>query len=116
MNTLPAAEQDDGFDDPFVVAGIRFHNLCLADQDGVARREEVWRIETANTIGWQRGDDRFIVINKAGDWYEIKDLSTSLRQGEYREVRTGWPMHVQSDGTIKHWSVPPRSAMMFVRV
>lgn len=116
MNTLPPEQQDDRYDDPFVVAGIRFHNLCLAGAGGVQRREEIWRIETPTTIGWQRGNDRFIVINKAGDWYDIRDLNTSLKQGQYEEVRTGWPLHVQSDGTIKQWSVPPRSAMMFVRV
>lgn len=116
MNTLPEPERDDRFDDPFIVAGIRFHNLCLAGQDGVARREEVWRIETPNAIGWQRGNDRFIVINKAGEAYEITQLGTSLKPGAYKELRTGWPMHVQPDGTITHWKVPPRSAMMFIRV
>jgi alpha-amylase len=113
---MPSGEQDDRYDDEFIVAGIRFHNLCLASTGGVQRREEIWRIETPNVIGWQRGNDRFIVINKAGDWYEIKGLNTSLKQGEYKEVRTGWPLNVQSDGTIKRWNVPPRSAMMFVRV
>jgi alpha-amylase len=116
MNTLPNADQDDRFNDPFVVAGVRFHNLCLAGQDGVGQRQEVWRIETANTIGWQRGTDRFIVINKAGEPYEINNLGTSLQPGAYKEVRTGWPMQVQSGGTVVHWSVPPRSAMMFVRI
>jgi alpha-amylase len=116
MNTLPQAEQDDLFDDPFVVAGIRFHNLSLADTGGVARRPEVWRIETHDAIGWQRGDDRFIVINKAASWFAIDNLGTSLQPGEYKEIRTGWPMHVQSDGQIRHWDMPPRSAMMFVRV
>jgi alpha-amylase len=115
MKTLPAGERDDRFDDPFVVAGIRFHNLCLADQGGVPRRKEVWRIETPNTIGWQRGDDRFIVINKAGHWYDINNLNTTLHPGTYTEVRNGWPLHVQPNHTIHHWSVPPRSAMMFVR-
>jgi len=116
MNTLSPEQQDDRYDDPFVVAGIRFHNLCLAGAGGVQRREEIWRIETPATIGWQRGNDRFIVINKAADWYDIKDLNTSLKQGEYKEVRTGWSLHVQSNGAIKQWNVPPRSAMMFVRV
>jgi alpha-amylase len=116
MNTLPEAEQDDRFDDPTVAAAIRFHNLCLAGQGGVARRPDVWRIETADAVGWQRGEDRFVVINKAAAPFEVRDLPTSLRDGEYREVRTGWPMHVQPGGAIRHWSVPPRSAAMFVRV
>jgi alpha-amylase len=116
MNTLPQAEQDDRFDDPLVVAAIRFHNLCLADTGGVIRRPDVWRIETPDAIGWQRGTDRFVVINKAAAPFEIADLRTTLQEGEYREVRTGWPMHVQPGGTIQRWSVPPRSAVMFVRV
>lgn len=116
MSTLSPEQQDDRYDDPFVVAGIRFHNLCLADAGGVKRREEIWRIERPNTIGWQRGNDRFIIINKATDWYDIRDLGTSLLQGEYKEVRTGWPLKVQSGGTIKRWHVPPRSAMMFIRI
>src|SRR4051812_39260871 len=55
MNTLPNAEQDDRFDDPIIVAGIRFHNLCLADTGGISRRPDLWRIEMPNAIGWQRG-------------------------------------------------------------
>jgi len=116
MDTLPKAEQDDRFDDPIIVAGIRFHNLCLADTGGVSRRPDLWRIEMPNAIGWQRGTDRLIIINKAGDALDINDLRTTLQGGEYKEVRTGWPMRVQADSTIQRWSVPPRSAVMFVRV
>ena len=72
--------------------------------------------ETPDAIGWQRGTDRFVVINKAAAPFEIADLRTPLQEGEYREVRTGWPMHVQPGGTIQRWSVPPRTAVMFVRV
>ncbi len=39
MNTLPTEQQEDRYDDPFIVAGIRFHNLCLANTGGVARRK-----------------------------------------------------------------------------
>lgn len=115
MNTLPQAEQDDRFDDPAVVAAIRFHNLCLAGTGGVQRRPDVWRIEAPDAIGWQRGDGRFVVINKAAVPFTVSALPTTLREGEYKEVRTGAPMHVQPGGTIQHWSVPPRSAAMFVR-
>jgi alpha-amylase len=116
MNTLPDEQQDDRYGEPIIAAGIRFHNLCLANTGGTARRPEIWRIETPSAIGWQRGEDRFIVVNKAAEGYEIKELRTTLQKGEYKEVRTGWPMHVEPDGTILHWRVPPRSAMMFVRV
>ena len=83
---------------------------------GVARRPDFWLIETPNAIGWQRGTDRFIVINKAADPLEINNLPTSLQAGQYKEVHTGWPMRVGADGSIQHWAVPPRSSMMFVRV
>lgn len=116
MNTLPSGQQDDRHDDGFVVAAMRFHNLSLAGQGGVLRREDIWRIETPNAIGWQRGTDRFVVINKAGERFEIVNLATSLQPGEYKEVRTGWRLDVQPGGTIQRWSVPERSAMMFVRI
>jgi hypothetical protein len=116
MNTLPPDQQDDRFDDPLIVAGVRFHDLCLADTAGVARRPDLWRIEMPTAIGWQRGSDRFIVINKAADPFEVTNLPTSLQAGQYKEIRTGWPMQVESDGRIQHWAVPPRSAMMFVKI
>jgi hypothetical protein len=109
-------EQDDRYDDPELVAGIRFHNLCLANPDGTNRRAESWRIETPNVIAWQRGTDRFIVINKAAEWFSINNLHTTLQDGKYLEIRNGWPMHVTANGTIVEWKVPPRSAAMFVRV
>jgi alpha-amylase len=112
----PPEPQDDRLDDPAILAGIRFHNLCLAGTGGVDRRPDVWRIEEKNTIGWQRGTDRFVVINKAASEFAINNLTTSLQGGEYREVRNGWPMQVQSDGTIQNWVVQPRSAVMFVRM
>ena len=116
MNTLPPDQQDDRFNDPIIVASVRFHNLSLADTGGIARRPNIWRIEAPNVIGWQRGTDRFVVINKAAESFEISDLQTSLRPGKYEEVRTGWPMDVAPNGSIHSWVVPPRTAVMFVRV
>jgi hypothetical protein len=115
-STLPPAQQDDRLDDPAVLAGIRFHNLCLGGTGGVDRRPDVWRIETQDAIGWQRGTDRFIVINKAAAPFAINNLATSLQAGAYKEIRNGWPMQVQPDGTIQNWVVPARSAVMFVRM
>jgi len=116
MKTLPLDQQDDRFDDPHLVAGIRFHNLCLANPDGSNRRPDIWQIQTQNTIGWQRGTDRFVIINKAAEAYAINNLKTSLQKGSYKEVRTGWPLQVEADGTIKEWNVPPRTSVMFVRI
>ena len=116
MNTLPSGQQDDRYDDGFVVAAMRFHNLSLPGQGGVPQRKDIWRIETPNAIGWQRGTDRFVVINKAAEPFEIVDLATSLQPRKYKEVRTGWRLDVQPGGSIQHWSVPGRSAMMFVRI
>lgn len=108
----PPAER---YDDPFLVAAVRFHNLCLAGPDGAGRRPEVWRIETQTAIGWQRGDDRFAVINKAAEAYRIRGLPTSLKPGMYREVRTAWSLRVANGGMIAAWDVPPREAVLFVR-
>jgi alpha-amylase len=116
MNTLPPGEQDDRPDDPAIVAGIRFHNLSLAGTGGVNRRPDIWRIETPDVIGWQRGSDRFVVINKAETAFTVRDLPTSLQNGRYIDIRTGWELQVQPGGTIQHWDVPPRSAVMFVRL
>lgn len=114
---MPEAEkQDDRYDDGFLAAAIRFHNLCLPDTGGIRRRPEKWLIEEKETIGWQRGDDRLVVINKQEPRFEIRDLRTTLQPGKYREVHEGWRLDVQADGTIAHWSVPPRSAVMFVRI
>jgi len=33
---------DDRFDDPFIVAGIRFHDLSLVDTGGVSRRPDAY--------------------------------------------------------------------------
>jgi alpha-amylase len=83
---MPTLEvQDDRFDDPAIVAGIRFHNLCLAGQGGVARRPEIWRIETANAIGFQRGDDRLVVINKAAETFRIRNLQTRCSRAPTRK-------------------------------
>ena len=116
MKNLPQNEQDDEFDDPVIAAGIRFHNLCLANPDGSGRRADIWRITTPNALGWQRGTDRFVVINKAGESYRITNLVTSLQKGTYKDVHTGWLMHVQADGKIIDWNVPPRTAVMFVSI
>ena len=115
MPTLPAAKQDDRFSDPNIGAGIRFHNLCLETTTN-GRRADIWRIEEQDQIGWQRGTDRFVVVNKAAKWYPITNLKTSLQKGTYKDVRTGWPMDIQNDGTIAHWDVPPRTAIMLIRI
>lgn len=41
MNTLPEWEQNDRYDDPLIVAGIRFHNLCLPSRCRTIRRPEI---------------------------------------------------------------------------
>jgi alpha-amylase len=116
MNTLNPADQDDRFDDPLIVAAIRFHNLCLAGTGGVSRRSDIWQIKTHDAIGWQRGNDRFVVINKAAAPFRIVEQHTTLQEGEYKEVSTGLSMRVEPGGTIQRWSVRPRIAVMFVRV
>jgi alpha-amylase len=108
-------KREDLFDDKRLVAFIRFHNLCLGGQDGVARREDIFlNMKSPNGIGWQRGKDRLVVINKAVERLPIRDLPTTLKPGRYIEVHEGWPLDVQSDGKIKEWDVPGQTAVMFV--
>lgn len=53
---------------------------------------------------------------KAAEPYKISNVKTSLRKGQYKDVRTGWDLNVQDNGTILQWDVPGRRAVMFVRV
>ncbi|EKD33643.1 MAG: alpha amylase catalytic region [uncultured bacterium] len=105
----------DAYDDPMLTSFIRFHNLCLPGQDGVARREDVLlNLPSTNAIGWQRGRDRLILINKATEPLALRDFDTTLRPGRYVEVHRGWPLDVQGDGSIHKWDVPGQTAVMFV--
>ena len=42
----------------------------------------------------------FVVINKAGEPFPIRDLTTSLKPGKYHEVHQGWDLDVAADGKI----------------
>jgi alpha-amylase len=112
-----ADKRKDTFDDQRLAGFIRFHNLALAGQDGVNRREDRFLdINSTTALAWQRGTDRFVVINKAAEPFTLRDLATTLHPGRYVEVRTGWPLEVQADGRIRHWEVPGQTAVMFVPV
>ena len=116
-NTTSNDKRTDSYDDERLVAFIRFHNLCLRGQDGVDRREERFLdMKSENAIGWQRGDDRIVMINKAGGGLPIRDLKTTLKPGRYVEVHEGWTIVVESDAnkTIKEWELPAQTAAMFV--
>jgi alpha-amylase len=116
MNTPTSNDKrKDLFDDQRLVAFIRFHNLCLPGQDGVARRPDIWlNLQSPNAIGWQRGTDRLVLINKAAEPLALHGLATSLKPGHYIEVHEGWPLDVRSDGVIQQWDVPAQQAVMFV--
>ena len=75
-----------------------------------------WKIAKPTVIGWERGRECFVVINKAKDKYGIRGLKTTLKKGTYKDVREGWDMHGKEAGTIVQWDVPGRTAVMFVRV
>jgi hypothetical protein len=99
MNTIDT--QDDRFDDPAIVSGIRFHNLCLAGHGGVDRRSEIWRIETPNAIAFQRGDDRLVVINKPGEVFPIHHLETLPATGNLQGSAT-WLADAGAIGSQGH--------------
>jgi alpha-amylase len=116
MNTPTSNEKrNDVFDDQRLVAFIRFHNLCLAGQGGVERRQDMLLdLKSPNAIGWQRGTDRLVLINKAAESLALRNLATTLKPGRYIEVHEGWPLDVQADGSIRQWDVPAQTAVMFV--
>jgi alpha-amylase len=108
-------KRKDRFNDKRLAAFIRFHNLCLAGQDGVPRRKEIFLdLKSPNAIGWQRGKDRLVMINKSAKGLPIRDLQTTLKPGRYIEVHKGWPLDVQGDGKIREWDLPGQTAAMFV--
>ncbi len=110
-------KRQDRFDDERLAGFIRFHNLTLAGQGGVDRREDRFLdINSTTALAWQRGTHRFVVINKAAAPFTLRDLATTLQPGRYVEVRTGWQLEVQADGRIRHWEVPGQTAVMFVPV
>lgn len=116
MNTPTVNDKrKDVFDDDRLAAFIRFHNLCLSGQDGVDRRQDILLdLKSTNAIGWQRGTDRLVLINKAAEPLALRDLPTTLKPGRYTEVHEGWPLDVESDGRIRQWDVPGQKAVMFV--
>ena len=108
-------KRKDRYDDKRLAAFIRFHNLCLPGQDDVDRRKDIFLdLKSQNAIGWQRGTDRLVLINKAAEPLPIRDLRTTLKPGRYIEVHKGWPLDVQSDQKIREWNVPGQTAAMFV--
>ena len=108
-------KRKDSYNDKRLAAFIRFHNLCLAGQDGVPRRKDIFvDLKSQNAIGWQRGKDRLVMINKSAKGLPIRDLQTTLKPGRYIEVHKGWPLDVQGDGKIREWDLPGKTAGMFV--
>ena len=113
--TTAGDKRKDRFNDERVVAFIRFHNLCLDEQEGGPRPEEPVNLGSENAIAWQRGKDRLVMINKSGEKLPLRNLQTTLKPGSYVEVHEGWVLEVQSDGTIGDWELPAQTAAMFVR-
>lgn len=100
---------DESFDRPNIVAGLRFHNLALG-------KSENWIKKEKTCIAWQRGNDMLAVINKSTSTCDLLHLQTTLRPGKYNEIRHGYELNVQDNGTILDWRVPSRSAYYFVRI
>jgi alpha-amylase len=107
-------KRKDLFNDGRLVAFIRFHNLCLDDEEGGPRPEEALDLKSQNAIGWQRGKDRLVMINKSGEKLPLNNLQTTLKPGRYIEVHEGWSLQIRSDSTIAEWDLPGQTAAMFV--
>ena len=112
--TTEGDKRKDSFDDERLVAFIRFHNLCLDEEEGGPRPEEALDLGSENAIGWQRGKDRIVMINKSGEKLPLRNLQTTLKPGRYVEVHEGWALDVRNDGTIEEWDLPSQTAAMFV--
>lgn len=112
--TTEGDKRKDRFNDERVVAFIRFHNLCLDEEEGGPRLEETVNLGSKNALGWQRGKDRLVMINKSGEKLPLRNLQTTLKPGRYVEVHEGWLLEVRSDSTIEEWDLPAQTAAMFV--
>jgi alpha-amylase len=112
--TTEGDKRKDRFNDGRVVSFIRFHNLCLDEEEGGPRPEETVNLGSKNALGWQRGKDRLVMINKSGEKLPLRNLQTTLRPGRYVEVHEGWLLEVRSDSTIEEWDLPAQTAAMFV--
>ena len=99
---------DESLDRPSIIAGLRFHNLALG-------KNESWVKKEKTCVAWQRGNDMLVIINKSTSICNLDQLHTSLIPGRYKEVRHGYYMDVEDDGTVNEWGVSPRSAFYFVR-
>jgi alpha-amylase len=106
--------KDDRFDDPRIIIAIRFHNLCLQENDQVEFRKALPIISEKSVIGWQRGRDRFIVINKSTDSVTLSAIKTSLKAGVYKDIQSGKDIMVPQNGEIARANFPARSAAMYV--
>jgi hypothetical protein len=71
-------------------------------------------LKSKDAIGWQRGTDRLVLINKAAGRLRIRDLQTTLNPGRYVEVHKGWHLDVKSVQKVREWDLPGQTAAMFV--
>ena len=61
--------QDDRFDDPAIVAGIRFHNLCLLAMAAWRGDPRSGASKPRMPSAFQRGDDRLSLSTKQGRFF-----------------------------------------------
>lgn len=97
----------DRHDDPFVLAAVRFHNLALG-------KPAIWRIVERDVLGWQRGTDALIVLNKADRATGCGPIWTTLEDGVYTDLATGDQHAIARDGMVT-LELPERSAAMLVK-
>jgi hypothetical protein len=112
MPTVPPKQQIDRYDAPDVGVLLYFRASCI----GADARPEIWRLATRRAIGWQRGHDRFCVINASTHSLHLDRLRTTLRAGLYCDVRTGRMLEVGQSGCLSPCSLPARQAALFVRL
>ncbi len=105
------AVRTDRHDDPVIAAGLAFRARCANH----GHPGEIWRISGRATIGWQRGDELFAVINRADVPFDATGAFTSLCPGCYHDLRGGASLHVTQQGRVGHGIVARRSAALYVR-
>ncbi len=112
LNKMPG----ERFDLPFLKAGVKFHNLCFKDPDNPeSEKPESWVIFEKNILGWQRGNDSLVVINKTRADQTFKNLLTSLKQGKYEDLNSSDILIVEKNGIVTQSIFKGKTAYYFVR-
>jgi len=116
---------------PFIKTGVRFRQMMAErDRNGQNVRENILGVINTDTLLFmERGEEGFVVINKAMDAFDMPalDLTLTSLEGCYQELRNDFTVAIERKDAQKYvtrwgtWArgglnVQGRDALYFVRV